>query len=274
MIGNDLMSSIGIAAGIAVIATALSVSDYSYAAPPPPPLGNVWAPNYALSDEFNGTSLNTTKWRPNHAWWVGRPPSTYVPANVSEGGGTLQLVNTVIPDSQRRPGITIGAPCVSSINPIVGFGYYEARIKASPSSMSSAFYFQRKDGEEIDVAENFGGSKTSPQFTFESHTNTHYFPNGYKPQNDTHSIAKLSTPNTDWHIYGIWYQNSNQAQIYIDGALVSTHIFKGPLDRPMYMFFESEPSEAQGIPSAAELQNSDKNTMMVDWIRSYTLKAQ
>lgn len=52
-----------------------------------------WVANPALSDEFNGTSLDTTKWLPAmpQSYWLGRTPSEYDPANVSVSNGVLDL---------------------------------------------------------------------------------------------------------------------------------------------------------------------------------------
>jgi hypothetical protein len=178
-----------------------------------------------------------------------------------------------LPPNDSNLTVWLGAPCISSLEAIAGFGYYEARIKTSPSPLASAFFLQRKDGEEIDIAENFGNSPLHPEMTFQNRTNTHFFPNGYRRENDTHSIAPLQTPNTEWHVYGVWYRNANEAWIYTDGVLTSKENLKGPMDRPMYMFFDAEPT-GQGIPSAEQLQDSASMTMSVDWVRSYTLVPQ
>lgn len=52
-----------------------------------------WVANPTFSDEFNGTSLDTTKWAPqmDTTYWLGRAPSQFDPYNVSVSGGLLHL---------------------------------------------------------------------------------------------------------------------------------------------------------------------------------------
>ena len=49
-----------------------------------------WIAKAALSDEFNGTTLDTTKWKP-YSYWAGREPSQFDPANIGVSGGYLHL---------------------------------------------------------------------------------------------------------------------------------------------------------------------------------------
>jgi hypothetical protein len=139
-------------------------------------------------------------------------------------------------------------------------------------SVASAFFLQRKDGQEIDIAENYGGSIKSPFMRFQARSNTHWFPHGYTPAGDTHSITILDTPNTDWHVYGAWFKSPTQVELYVDGRLVATQTLKGSFDKPMYMFLDTEVSPDQGAPSAPDLADFSKNQMLVDWVRSYTFR--
>jgi beta-glucanase (GH16 family) len=162
--------------------------------------------------------------------------------------------------------------CVSSLLPIAGPGYYEARIKASPSSLGSAFFLQIRSGQEIDISENYGRSSTTPALGLQARSHTHWFPQGYKRENDTDSAIPLSVPNTEWHVYGVWIQSPTRAVFYVDGKRVTTHHMKGRFTQPMYMFFAQEPSTYQGIPTSADLTDKARFTMQVDWVRTYTRK--
>ena len=51
-----------------------------------------WKPNATFSDEFNGTSLDATKWLNKEAQWSGRAPSQFDPDNVSVSGGLAHLI--------------------------------------------------------------------------------------------------------------------------------------------------------------------------------------
>ena len=52
-----------------------------------------------LSDEFNGISLDKAKWIDYHPYWSGRG-STFLPSNVSVGGGYLKLKSSIIDEAQ------------------------------------------------------------------------------------------------------------------------------------------------------------------------------
>lgn len=237
-----------------------------------PPSGYTWHVNDSLSDEFNGGALDATKWRPKHAWYAGRPPSRFTEADVWVKDGMLNIGASELPQNQQTANVWMSTGCMSSLMPIAGPGYYEARIKASPSSLASAFFMQIRSGQEIDIAENYGGSLTTPALGLQARSHTHWFPNGYKPENDTSSITIMRTPNANWHVYGVWIRNPTTAMFYVDDKLVSIHRMKGPFTEPMYMFFDQEPSQYQGIPTPDDLKNRPKFTMQVDWVRSYTLE--
>jgi hypothetical protein len=53
----------------------------------------------ALSDEFNGNTLDTNKWYNYHTYWAGRG-STFTPSNVSVNNGYLQLKSSVLDTNQ------------------------------------------------------------------------------------------------------------------------------------------------------------------------------
>lgn len=57
--------------------------------PAPTPLPG-YTLNVDLSDEFEGTTLNSSKWGPS-PHWPGRQPGLFDPSNVVIGGGALQL---------------------------------------------------------------------------------------------------------------------------------------------------------------------------------------
>ena len=53
-----------------------------------------WQVQSALSDEFDGNSLDTTKWYNYHTYWSGRDPSQFSTDNVSVSNGVLVLRTT------------------------------------------------------------------------------------------------------------------------------------------------------------------------------------
>ncbi|MGW3955780.1 family 16 glycosylhydrolase [Streptomyces sp. NPDC004752] len=55
------------------------------------PNNHAWTLNPDLSDEFDGTSLDTTKWYDHHTYWQGRAPSYFTPSALTVGGGSLTI---------------------------------------------------------------------------------------------------------------------------------------------------------------------------------------
>ncbi len=108
----------------------------------PTPPGMKWVKNEDLSDEFEGDKLDEEKWLntdPNR--WVGRPPGLFMREAISQSEGTLQItarkLNTprVVKDST----FTHQGGLVASKNKGL-YGYYECKVKASKTFMSTTFW--------------------------------------------------------------------------------------------------------------------------------------
>ena len=128
-----------------------------------------WKLNPAFSDEFDGSSLDTSKWATNGIGWNGRPPSYFSASNVKVSGGNLQLILS------KPSGGQYAAAEVNSKGS-APYGYYEARIKAEKSSGSTAFWFAGEQGQykiELDVVETtsilHGGTGPADQVFMSAH---------------------------------------------------------------------------------------------------------
>lgn len=234
-------------------------------AAPPKIEGIDWKPITELSDDFDGTSLDQSKWRPFLPYWEGRGGSKFEPANVKIVEGRLELRSSVRAD----PTAPIGAACMSSRMPIAGYGYYEARLKASKLSMTSSFWLQKEQKSEIDLVEAFGAAKRHPKRAYEMRPATHSFSNGWTVDRGTSEIVHLDQPVTEWHTYGVWWKNAREVIFYLDEMVVSKQTAVSELETPMYLFFDTEPFTAEGLPTEEELANPEINTMYVDWVRAY-----
>ena len=65
-----------------------------------------WVRNEALSDEFEGTTLDSSKWRPEYPGWKGRQPARFCPHNVTVSDGKLRLTmrKEPVPQELESPG--------------------------------------------------------------------------------------------------------------------------------------------------------------------------
>jgi len=185
----------------------------------PPPVGQSGSWNLVFHDEFNGTSLDLTKWRPN---WNGdtdtaiSPPvnrsesACYDPQQVAESNGELDLT-AIAGSCTASNGITY--PYRSGLIESNGkysftYGYAEARIWAPAGTGSWPAFWS--DGQnwpqdgEIDILEAYG-TDTS---TF------HYYYPGGSPGGDT--VVPGAT--AGWHTYAVdwepgmitWYYDGRQ----------------------------------------------------------------
>lgn len=240
---------------------------------PTPPHGKKWVKVESLSDEFFGKKLDASKWLPKHPYWSGRN-STHVPANVSVRDGKLRLVSTLRKGATEVKAETVTAACLSSTTARCQPGYYEARIRCSDISMTSAFWFQGKVSE-VDVIENIG-APTDPNSQWIKDTmmmNTHFFKGGWDKDKKTPFNWKMPSPcSSEYHVYGVWWKDERTVAFFHNGIQIGEVTTGGPFDEPQYMFFDTEVFTWHGWPTKASLLDPAKNTMLVDWVRAWQLK--
>jgi hypothetical protein len=239
---------------------------------PATPAGFHWQKVDALSDEFAGDALDTSKWIPRHPYWGGRN-SRHEEGNVSVADGNLRLKSSLREGAREVQSSTVTAACVASATPRCGNGYYEARIKCAALSMTSAFWFQGKYSE-IDVIENVG-SASNPKSAWINNTlmmNTHYFKGGWKQDRETPVRWKMPGRAADnYYVYGVWWKDTHTVWIYHDGSKVAEIATGGAFDEPQFMFFDTEVFTWHGWPTRESLLDPAKNTMLVDWVRAWQL---
>jgi hypothetical protein len=239
---------------------------------PAPPAGYQWQKIHSLSDEFGGDRLDESKWIPRHPYWRGRN-SRHEESNVAVVAGKLQLKSTLRESAREVNASNVTAACVASTTPRCHYGYYEARIKCSNISMTSAFWFQGKYSE-IDVIENVGNA-SEPKSAWINDTmmiNTHYFKAGWK--NDRATPVKWKMPSRAgdaYHVYGVWWKDTNTVWFYHHGAKVAEVSSGGPFEEQQYMFFDTEVFAWHGWPTKESLLDPKMNTMLVDWVRAWQL---
>jgi hypothetical protein len=243
---------------------------------PEPPTDYKWVPVPELSDEFDEVSLDTEKWQNFHPYWAGREPSQFDPQNVWIENGMLHLRSTTDIDNISEidyPAVDIwvSSACVSSVQPTAHYGYFETRMKASLLSMTSSFWFQGKYSE-IDVVEQLGAPKDQPGRSRYMLMNTHYYPDGWESDKKTPVTRYMDTGAGDeFHVYGIWWVDAQTIWFYHNGEKVAEVDTGGPFLEPMYMFFDTEVFVWEGLPDVEALKDAYKNTMTVDWVRSWKL---
>ncbi|KAA1245583.1 hypothetical protein [Aquimarina sp. RZ0] len=85
-----------------LLALFIITTGYNYAQPPGPSTGFRWVLWDQYSDEFNGASLDQTKWRDRFNGWNGSVPAKFDPSTISVQGGNMQMTNKklAVPDGR------------------------------------------------------------------------------------------------------------------------------------------------------------------------------
>lgn len=231
------------------------------AAPPEP--GN-WTLLPAASDEFDGTSLDESKWK-NGIWYDVTTDLAFHPDNVSVRDGNLVLAAK----KQAYNGKNYTAAAVESKFDVPGTAsYVEVRAKAldKKANVLSAIWMQSSPlnhalnpNPEIDIMETFDYSKmTSTLHTWHQNPSIH-LQRGTKGWN-----TGLDDISADYHTYAL-ERRDGKLRFYFDGQLTwektSTEDSFVELSRHMVLSLEGH----LGMPVDEYLPGE----FLVDYVRTY-----
>lgn len=279
----------------------LSFCGSLHAEPPLPPVGKRWVLNPNLSDEFNGTELDNSKWLDHHPTWRGREPGIFLPSQVSVADGFLQIRGEKLKEEivvRRGRGhkdvYTIAGGAVVSKNS-GHFGYYECRCKAAATTMSTTFWFSGGGGigpngcdsygQEWDIQECVGrrGDFDGKYFASGMHSNGHYWYTDCDGEKHDHRADQVTfedpgLASAAFHVYGGWWKDATEASYYYDNGPAKHQTFYNkisdtPFDKPMRMNLVSEthPFPWIELPTDEELADPVKSVAVYDWVRGYSL---
>lgn len=246
--------------------------------PEPNGPGGLWTLKFR--DEFSGSSLDLSKWRPN--WLAGTdtaltPPinslesGCYDPAQVSVGGGFLTLSAVAVTPGSRPGCVVRGGTNASYASGIVTsrhdytftYGYFEARIWLPPGSglgQNWAAFWADGTGTwpttgEIDVMEVLSNHIPCWHFHYQDSNNTHQGPGGCP------TLAQLGSNYSGWHVFGAEWE-AESIKYYYDGQQVG-QVTTGVTSAPMFLIANYAVS-ASGTPPIIVPQH-----MLVDYIRHW-----
>lgn len=220
----------------------------------PSPVGPSGNWNLKFNDEFNGSSLDNSKWNVGWPWGNSADHADEVirASNITVNNGILQI-------KANKEGSTWYSGLIQTNGKHnQQYGYWEARIKSigNTPGFLTAFWACTNESwpPEIDFVEILGNDPTAAHVT-QHYTNSsgQYGVDGY----EWHAGVDLSL---DYHVYGCEW-NANQIKYYIDGNLVAT--FANKINEPLYTLLNMH----VGMDWTGDPTTTADQFMYVDWVR-------
>lgn len=217
----------------------------SAGSPYPPTDSENWNPEPVWRDEFDGNSLDGTKWTALNGGWKDenqqvRNCYTRSDENINVSGGSLNLIGLYKPGATCTGGNTKTGNFTSGFvqtknKAYFKYGYIEARIKMPKnkstwpgfwmSPNNSPYGTGWPDWGEIDIVETKGSNR---QFAAsDAHWRDKNTPTGqagsHRNRQGVIPPSKFGTNNdtTEWHTYGVKW-TEGKLEYFIDGELYHT----------------------------------------------------
>ncbi|MGC6455575.1 MAG: glycosyl hydrolase [Coraliomargaritaceae bacterium] len=257
----------------------------------PRPDGMQWEKVENMSDDFSAESVDLKKWQvepnQNSFTWIGRPPGLFLAENVSVKDGNLCVQVGVLDEPfEGEEGLyTYSGGIVRSIEPGEPGWYYECRMKANKTEMSSTFWLLTIGGPdealETDIQECVGRVTRKPgrsnkKYDQGFHSNTHHWRYFSEPRQT--SAGNYTTINEKNHsrffVYGAWWKSPEEIQFFLDGKYMHSIRPKSKWDIPAYLHMAIETYNWNPIPEDGGLVASgtlEERTTQYDWIRTWKL---
>lgn len=257
----------------------------------PRPAGLKWAKVENMSDEFSGKSIDLSKWQiepiENSFTWEGRTPGLFQAKNVSVKDGDLRVKVGVLdePYTGVEGLYTYYGGIVRSIQPGQKGWYYECRMKANATEMSSTFWLLTEGGPdealELDIQECVGVTtkltkKWASNWDQIFHSNAihwRYFSEPKETKNQ--GWAAMDEKNCSrYFVYGAWWKSEHEIQFFLDGKYMYSIKPESNWDIPAYLHMAIETYDWNPIPEDGGKVASgtlDERTTKYDWIRTWKL---
>lgn len=267
-----------------------------YPAPPAPLIGSKqW--KVIFNDDFNGTSLDTSKWTPCFDWNYGDCTGTfnngrerYYPSQVQLSGGIASLVAEPMSPPVANSGCyqgscTYKAGLISTARPRADngsnylfpftYGYIESRMKfPGTSGFFTAFWMLPTDTNyeyrsEIDIVEILGGDPDTIFMTYHynNRSQSHAVNNG----DHNNGACQVKNYSTDYVRFGLDWEPTYIAW-YINGVKCgqfngnTSTIENGPMQLILHMMIDNNWERSWGLVLPDQTL---KRQLDVDYVRIY-----
>lgn len=240
-----------------------------------------------MSDEFNDTQIDLSKWQlepVGNGWnWIGRAPGLFKAENVTEANGSMQVEVSVLPEPVHKNGreFTYQGAIVRSIEAGQPGWYFETRMKANATEMSSTFWLMTKGNTrkklELDIQECVGVTseltdKWAKEWDQIFHSNTIHRKNQYNPKPiQIQGSVKTETKNHErFYVYAAWWKSSEEIRFYLDGKYVYSLTPPAVWDVPAFIQMAIETYDWNPVPADGGMVkkgNQEQRTTYYDWVR-------
>lgn len=259
----------------------------------PKPSGKKWVKVDNMSDEFDGTSLNGAKWQSEpvgNGWtWVGRPPGLFDKDAVSVAGGNMRVTVSKLNSPQWVNGkeFLYEGAIVRSINSGQHGWYYECKMKANATTMSSTFWLMSKNSNcntklELDIQECVGRT-TSLTDSWASNWDQIYHSNAIHrttscvptPVQKQGSIPTNVKNHERYFVYGCWWKSPTELRFYLDGQYVYSITPSTNFNVEAWLQMAIETYDWNPVPAGGGKVASGtwaERTTQYDWIRTWKLE--
>jgi hypothetical protein len=250
-----------------------------------------WIPVAFLSDEFEGTSPDLNKWQiepiGNDWVWDGRPPALFRAENVKVNDGKLQVtvgkLNEVVKKGEKV--FTHQGGIVRSLKPGQVGMYFEAKMKANATVMSSTFWLMTKydcDKKlETDIQECVGRTTNRTEEWGKNwdqifHSNAIHRPTPCVEKLQLQGSVETKTKNYErYYIYAAWWKSPTEIQFFLDGEYQYTINPKVEWDMPAFIHMAIETYSWNPIPNDGGLVENgtwEQRTTQYEWVRTWKLQ--
>lgn len=258
----------------------------------PKPDGREWVKVDELSDEFDGDSLDLAKWhsKPDeNGWkWIGRSPAIFSPDAVSLTKGEMRVAVSKLVKPVVRGKSTFthqGAIVRSRATGRVGM-YYECKMKANQTVMSSTFWLSSLPGPkgrlELDIQECVGRTTEGTQKWAKHwdqifHSNVFHWPGKENPEKSQQQAQTIpETKNWEqFYVYAAWWKSPKEIRFYLNGKYTHSIKPKFASDAPAYITMAIEAYDWNPLPEDGGLVESgtlEQRTTRYEWVRTWKLE--
>ncbi|WP_075589666.1 LamG domain-containing protein [Labilibacter marinus] len=257
----------------------------------PKPSDKKWVPVENLSDEFEGDKMDLSKWQVDpvgNDWaWIGRPPGLFRKENIVVNDGNMNVTVSKLDQPQTINGknFTHQGAIIRSLKPGNVGWYFECKMKANATVMSSTFWlmtkYNCKKKLETDIQECVGRTTElsepwSKGWDSIFHSNAIHRHTACAEKLQLQNASKLKEPNyARYYIYAAWWKSPKEIQFFLDGEYQYSINPKVEWDNPAYLHMAIETYSWNPIPEDGGIVESgtwEQRTTKYEWIRTWKLE--